>query len=473
MRVRIILTGKDQDRVKGTVIMEEPVKVSAQASLVVIGFWFRRQGIWSVIEEQVKIKQKVRKYTANEKLMDCFLNILAGGHGLYETNFRIRPDCAVQQAFGRVACAEQSTISDTLNACQPHDVEAMRQAMRQILRQQGHSYCHAYEQEWQLLDVDMTGMPAGRQGEGVTKGYFAGEKNRRGRQLGRVLATWYDEIVVDLLYDGKRQLDRSLSELIAFAEEVLALDEQKRLRTILRIDGGGGDDENINWVLDRGYQILVKVKNWRRAHKLAATVRRWYPDPKVADREVGWVEEPFVYAQPTRQLALRKRKKDGAWSYHVLVFTLSDETLFHLCQQPYPIHPASAEILSSALHIYDRRGGGLETQIRTDKQGLGLTHRNKQRFAAQEMLVLLAQLAHNVIIWIRDSLLHVNPDLRHFGMVRMVRDLFHIPGLIRLKPDGAIQTIVLNQSHPYAHIFHQAFAHLLAIDDLSLILGKI
>ena len=45
----------------------------------------------------------------------------------------------------------------------------------------------------------MTGLSAGRLGEGVSKGYFAGERNRRGRQLGRVLASWYDEIVVDRL----------------------------------------------------------------------------------------------------------------------------------------------------------------------------------------------------------------------------------------------------------------------------------
>jgi hypothetical protein len=468
-----MLTGRSQDRVKRIVIMEEPLQVSARGSLVVIGYWFRQQGIWSVIEEGVKIKQKVRKYSPNQKLLDCFVNILAGGRGLYETNLRIRPDQAVQQAFGREGCAEQSTISDTLDACQVADVAAMHQALTEILRQHGHSYRHDYEQQWQLLDVDMTGMPAGRQGEGVTKGYFAGEKNRRGRQLGRVLATWYDEIVVDLLYEGKRQLDRSLPELVEFAEETLALSEGQRLRTILRIDGGGGDDDNINWALDRGYHLLVKVKNWRRAHKLAATVRHWVPDPKVPEREVGWVGEPFAYGQPTRQLAVRKCKKDGTWSYHVLVFTLSDEALFQVAQQSCPDHPTSAELLFIALQAYDRRGGGLETQIRTDKQGLGLTHRNKQRFAAQEMLVLLAQLAHNVIIWARYPLLALDPDFRHFGMVRMVRDVFHIPGLIRLKPDGTIHTIVLKQTHPYAHLFHQAFAHCLAIDDLSLILGKI
>lgn len=453
--------------------MEEQIRVSAQASLVVIGLWFRQQGIWLSIERQVRIKQKVRKYSANEKLLDCFITILAGGRGLYESNLRVRPDQAVQQAFGRSGCAEQSTISDTLNACQASDIQAMRQAVTEILRHHGKSYQHRYQEKWQLLDVDITGLPAGRLGEGVTKGYFAGEKNRRGRQLGRILASWYDEIVVDRLYDGKRQLDRNLSELVESAEEVLALDESRRRQTILRIDGGAGDDDNINWALRRGYQVIVKVKNWRRILKLAATVTHWYPDPKVNDRQLGWVTTPFEYVQPTRQLALRNRKKDGSWSYHILVFTLTDKALFDLCQHPHPPQPHTIEILHLAMHFYDQRGGGLETQNRADKQGLGLTHRNKQRFTAQEMLVLLAQLAHNVIIWVRTPLQTLVPAFRHIGILRMIRDVFHIPGLIRLHPDGTIHTVILNQDHPYAQLFHQAFARLLSFDDLLLILGKI
>lgn len=138
-----------------------------------------------------------------------------------------------------------------------------------------------------MLDVDLTGMPAGRLGEGVTTGYFAQRKNHRGRQLGRVLATLYDEIVVDRLYDGKRVLHCSLQELVLNAEDVLELAENKRGSTIIRLDAGGGEDADINWVLGRGYLLLVKVKNWRRAHKLAVTVTDWHPDPKVPEREVG------------------------------------------------------------------------------------------------------------------------------------------------------------------------------------------
>jgi hypothetical protein len=66
---------------------------------------------------------------------------------------------------------------------------------------------------------------------------------------------------VDQLYDGKRQLDRSLTELVTRAEDVLGLDENRRKRTIVRIDGGGGDDADIDWLLGRDYHLLVKVKN--------------------------------------------------------------------------------------------------------------------------------------------------------------------------------------------------------------------
>jgi hypothetical protein len=82
----------------------------------------------------------------------------------------------------------------------------------------------------QVLDADITGMPAGRPGEGVTKGYFPKQCNRRGRQLGRVLATRYEEIIIDRLYDGKRQLHRSLKELLTSTEEVLELIENCTVR---------------------------------------------------------------------------------------------------------------------------------------------------------------------------------------------------------------------------------------------------
>jgi len=452
--------------------MADTIAFSARASLVILGARFQRLGLWSVVTEHVKVKQKVLTHKPLDKLLDTLINILAGGSGVVEVNMRVRPDRAVQRAFGRADCAEQSTISDTLNVCTPENVQQMRHAIQAILQQHGRAYQHDYERDWQLLDVDVTGMPAGRQGEGVTKGYFPHQKNRRGRQLGRVLATWYEEIIVDRLYNGKRQLDSSLQELVLTAEEMLALDETKRSRTIVRVDGGGGDDANIDWVLVRGYGLLVKVKNWQRARKLAASVTQWYRDPKVPDREVGWAEQPHPYARPTRQLVLRKRKDTGAWSYHALVFNLPDAVLFLLAGEELPAMPGAADILLAALHAYDARDGGVETQNKGAKQGLGLTRRNKHRFAAQEMLVLLAQLAHNLVIWTRNDLAQVEPRLHKYGILRTVRDALQIPGQVRIDHHGHIGRITLNRKHPLASAFHRAYGAALAADDLSLILGQ-
>jgi len=453
--------------------MSKYTKYSGRASLAGVGQWMRAQGIWAVIEQQVEIKQKVIKHQPLDKLLDALINILAGGHGVCEVNTRVRPDVGLQRAFGRAACADQATISTTLNRCTPTTVAQLRPALTAIYQRHSQGYAHPYAQTYQLLDVDMTGMPAGRQGEGVSKGYFASQKNRRGRQLGRVVASHYHEIVVDRLYDGKRQLDRSLQELVEAAQTVLELTATRRTQTILRVDAGGGRDADINGMLRRGYQILVKVKHYRRSAKLARSVTTWYPDPKVAGRDVGWVEQPHLYDQLTRQLAIRKRKKTGEWTYHVLVFNLTDHTLFDLARQGMPAHPTASQILYAALAAYDLRSGGAETVIKGSKQGLGLTKRNKQQFAAQEILVLLAQLAFNLIVWFRHAAIQTAPQLAAFGILRMVRDVFHIPGQIDLDAQGYLLQIGLSDHHPLAASFSQVLAAVLPLDDLSLYLRQI
>jgi hypothetical protein len=452
--------------------MDHYTRFSARASLGAVGMQMQRMGLWKSVGKQVQIKQKVIKHTPLEKLLDAFINILAGGHGLVEVNKRVKRDEALQRAFGRDGCADQSTISDTLNACTEENVEQMRQSLAEIYRSYGRGYRHIYREQEQVLDVDMTGMPAGRQGEGVEKGYFSGKKNCRGRQLGRVVATLYDEIVVERLYPGKRQLERSLQELVRAAEQVLALSEARRRYTIVRADGGAGRDADINWLLNRGYLVLIKVKNWKRAQKLAQSVRTWYQDPKTGDREIGLVEAPHAYDQPTRQVALRMPRKDGGYHYRVLVFNLSDCQLFGLARQDLPPASNSTPVLFAALYAYDLRSGGVETSVKGSKQGLGLTKRNKKRFTAQEMLVLLAQLAYNLIIWTRNLLAGPSPKLRRFGLLRMVRDVFHIDGRVEIDAQGHILKIILNQADELAQPFVNGLAPSWAHNETCLSLGQ-
>ena len=449
--------------------MSKSKRFSSRASLAVVGLRMRQKGIWKTVEKHVQIKQKVINHRPLDKLKDAFINILAGGYGLVEVNTRVRPDKGLQRAFGRESCAEQSVVSETVNKCIAETVEQMRQALKEIHQNHSQSYRHNYEQQSLLLDVDMSGMPAGRQGEGVTKGYFPGQKNRRGRQLGRVVATLYDEIVTERLYNGKRQLDKSLPELVTAAIEVMELTEEKRHQTILRVDAGGGTDEDINWMLNQGFEVLVKVKNWKRAARLAHSVTTWYPDPKVEGREVGWVEEPHQYDRPTRQLAIRHQKDNGEWSYHILVFTLTTDQIFWLARQPVCNEPTSEQVLFTVLAAYDLRNGGIETSNKGSKQGLGLTKRNKHLFSAQEMLVLLAQLAYNLISWTRDTLAVTDRRFARVGVLRMVRDVFHIPGRIELDAQGHVIQIALRAKQPGSLAIVLALSH----DNLSLILDEI
>ncbi len=133
----------------------------------------------------------------------------------------------------------------------------------------------------------------------ATKGYFAGQYHRRGRQWGRRLPTQYEEVVVDRLFAGNVQLIKALHPLVEAAEVTLQLDEAKRARTIIRVDAGSGTLDNLNWLLARSYEVMAKEYAGQRVLRLAKTVTAWVQDPDWSERSLGWVSEPPTgYVRP-------------------------------------------------------------------------------------------------------------------------------------------------------------------------------
>ena len=261
------------------------------ASLAAIGIKLRQMDLLTPIQKLVHIPQKTVKDAPFEKVTDALISILAGATGIGEVNTRLRSDQALQRAFGRTRCAEQSVIQQTLSACTADTITQMEQAVNEIYRHHSQGYQHNYHQQYQILDVDLTGLPCGKKAALATKGYFAGARNRRGRQLGRVLATHYDEVVVDRLFEGRTSLASAFQPLVQAAEQTLGLDDAKRSRTLLRVDAGGGSLDDVNWALSRGYQIQCKDYSGQRARRLAASVTTWVEDPDEPGRQIGWVEE--------------------------------------------------------------------------------------------------------------------------------------------------------------------------------------
>ena len=127
-------------------------------------------------------------------------------------------------------------------------------------------------------------------------------------------------------------------------------------------------------------------------------------------------------------------------------------------------------MLLAYVTFYDQRGGGVETSFKGDKQGLGMTKRSKKRFAAQQMLMLLGSLAHNVILWARRWLAAV--PLQQYGILRMVRDVLHISGFLVFDAGGQIIQLVLNQAAPLAPVLVQPLRGLLAPTHIAVNLGQ-
>jgi hypothetical protein len=451
---------------------------TAHASLAALGVHLRHLDLFGPIREQVRIEQKTVRYTPTDNLYDAFIALLAGAQGLVAINGRLRPDPALPAAFGRTACAEQSVVQDTLDACSEETVQQLEAAWTAIDRQHRQGYRHAYLTDWQLLDVDMSGMPCGKKAALATAGYFAKQRHRRGRQLGRVMATRSREIVVDRLVDGKTQLNVALLPLVSAAEATRELDEAKRQRTLVRIDAGAGSISDSNWLLMRGYYVMTKDYSPARARLLAAQVTAWVLDPRDAERQVGLVPGPATdyhagqYRRTITRVAVRCRLANGQWGVGVVVSSLP---VADACALAGLDPRAATDPLSAALayvSLSDQRGGGVETAFKEDKQGLGITRRSKKRFAAQQVVARLGALAHNVLTWAKRWMLPVGPAIQRLGIKRLVRDVFGVTGRVEVDHEGHVRHIVLNQADRLARHLLEALQTLASSADVAVTLGE-
>ncbi|MEO8954686.1 MAG: transposase [Ktedonobacteraceae bacterium] len=447
------------------------------ASLAALGVKLQHLRLFEPIDRLVQIAQKTVKHTPTHKLYDALISLLAGAHGMVEINTRLRADRSLQAAFGRSACAEQSVVQQTLDACTSENVTQMEEAMTQIFRQHSQAFHHDYQQDWHILDVDLSGWLCGKQAAFASKGYFAlSQRNRRGRQLGRVLATRYQEVVVDRLFAGNRQLGTSVQELMQAAQVTLDLSPPQRARTLVRLDAGGGSASNLNWLLEQGYQILGKACSAQQARLLAKSVKQWVTDAQVLERQIGWVTEEAVgFVRPVRRAAVRCRKANGQWGVGVLICSLPSPAILSLAGSSVQGSDDDAALLQAVVGLYDQRGGGIETSFKGDKQGLGLTKRNKKRFEAQQVLMLLGSLAHNIVVWAHDWLTEQEEatPLQQYGILRMVRDVFHVGGLLSFDASGKVVKIMLNQDAFLAHVILPSLCRLLLPIHVDVTLGQI
>lgn len=432
---------------------------SAHASLCLLGTYLRHIGFFAPLEAQVQIKQKAIKYTPVQKLEMLLVALLAGAKAVSHTGLTLRVDPGLARAFGLPGCAEQSVIAATLDAATEADVVALRAALAQTFQRYGQTPQHAFTRDLLVLDVDLSPLPASAQAEGSERGYMSRCRSKTGRKLVRVRAATSQETVWEEVVPGRTAESLAvLQTAIQAVEHLLGLvgeheaAQAKRARTEIRLDSGWGSEAMITWLLERGYQVTGKFKSNSRVRKLVRGISAWQ-ETSSPGREVAAVPEPVAFVRPLAQYAVRTPSKDKAGGYYYAVLFTSRQEL------------SMQEVVAH----YDGRAG-MEADLKSDKRGLALALIRKRRLAAQKVVVLLIGLAHNLLLWARGWLVPTVDHLEQYGIVRLIQEVWAVPGRLKLTAQG-IERVCLRRQHPRAREVCCGLRSLLAKSHIVVFLG--
>lgn len=226
------------------------------------------------------------------------------------------------------------------------------------------------------------------------------------------------------VFPGNHHTLHCFKPAVEAAETTLELSPQQRQRTVWRLDGGSGADEELCWLLAKGYQVVAKGLSNRRAEALAQKVDRW--DPYVHNIWLGEVEPPIDYGHPVH-VFVKRRLKEGEYCHSYYVSSLSLPSKGHF------------------MHLYDNRGGAEVEQFRNDKSGLSMEARRKHSFLGQKGYILLTDLAHNLLADFSHRAL-AGTKFEGYGLKRIVRDLLAVPGKLVFDGNRLVRVELLSQN---------------------------
>jgi hypothetical protein len=245
-----------------------------------------------------------------------------------------------------------------------------------------------------------------------------------------VHAPQYHETLFSRLYPGNQQSQTTYVPVLHALDTFLGFTDAQKAGTILRSDAGFGSDNNVNTALAASWQVVTKSSGGRRP----AAVLRQIPDAawqelRPDDRWVALAPAPVQLVRPVQWLALRWRTPRGDLKQALVVCSVDTWSA------------------SEVIHYYDDRGA-CETEIQADKGGLQLGRRRKKIAAAQEVLILLTDVAHNLLAWMTPWMFPSGP-LGQLGSTQLVQDVLTMPGRLIFQRQQLV-AVELNRRHPYA-----------------------
>jgi hypothetical protein len=234
--------------------------------------------------------------------------------------------------------------------------------------------------------------------------------------------------LVALLDPGHQTRQACLRPTVATVERVLGLTPAQRRHPVRRLDGGFGPEAHFNWALGHGSQVLGQGSSGNRAKAVARAVPRW-EERRPGERWMAPAPTPLRYYRRTQTAVLKWKTEKGTYGQSLLTTSLLESSLGELAEA-------------------DDDRAAIAAEIKADTGGLPVHRRRTQRLAAQEALVVLTDLAHNLLAWTRDWRFHDSP-FADAGIYRLGKALFPIPGNV-LVEEGQVVQLRLKTSHPLA-----------------------
>jgi hypothetical protein len=291
---------------------KDTTMTTGRASLCALGEYLQRHCFFAPLREQGQLSQKTVRHRPLDKRLDGLWGILGGAKTISQSNITIRLDPAVQRAFGRTGCAEQSTIARTLQASTAETVEQLSRVSWYSLKRYGQTPHHRFTERLLWGDVEVTPVPIGVQAEGSERTWMGRNRSKTGRNVLRWTASDYREVLHETLLRGKASAVPALKAALGELETRLGWTRERRQRIVLRLDGGFGTTEVLNGLLSRGYQVVAKISHSGRVRKLRQALGPWQATSSPG-REIAAVLHPHRFCRATRQWVIRTPKDKGGY----------------------------------------------------------------------------------------------------------------------------------------------------------------
>lgn len=147
------------------------------APLALLMWGYRHTGRLNPLQT-VEMAMKTCTFTPIDKLLQVLFSMLADCEYIAEVNTKLKAERKLAQIWDWERFADQSVLSETLERLSLTQLAALREASQTIWRGRSSTLAH----DWRgflLLDLDLSGLPGGRQAEQSTRGYFSGKKTLR------------------------------------------------------------------------------------------------------------------------------------------------------------------------------------------------------------------------------------------------------------------------------------------------------